>query len=29
VTYDKLRSTAGKEAVKTIVTLMSGEDVYA
>jgi transcriptional regulator with XRE-family HTH domain len=25
VTYDKLRSTAGKEAVKTIVTLMSGE----
>ena len=29
VTYDKLRSTAGKEAVMTIVTLMSGEDVYA
>jgi transcriptional regulator with XRE-family HTH domain len=29
VTYDKLRSTAGKEAVKTIVTLMSGEEVYA
>jgi transcriptional regulator with XRE-family HTH domain len=28
VTYDKLRSTAGKEAVRTIVTLMSG-DAYA